>query len=305
MAGKGECSKRSKSETLSELPMEIWKYIIQLVATISLQSTMELRCVSKFFKELVDDSSTFAVIDMDGFGGGYRHTGSAEADRQVQVFTIRCWEAKNPESLFRMGVQVLALAANLALALEYFDMACKPRILSGPCRSLVKGHHVAFYTACMMRILQGTRDEQLQIVQQLCSVLDWRKSGWDIIYCREELKLAMRQLEGSHEHLLSHFRSSYYYLPDDVCHVCGEWNYWRPFGENMWLVDGNEDAPRDCCDSCKCYVEAAYFYQILAFGIPKWPTRFPPYYYEVFRDSYFGRERVVKRRFPLLDAERE
>ena len=102
MMGRGECSKRSKSEKLSKLPIEIWKYIIQLVATISLQSTMELHFVSKLFKELVDDSSTFAVIDMDGFGGGYRHTGNVEEARQVQIFTNRCWEAKNPESLFQI-----------------------------------------------------------------------------------------------------------------------------------------------------------------------------------------------------------
>jgi hypothetical protein len=161
MVGKGECSKCSKSEKLSELPVEIWKYIIQLVATASLQSTMELRCVSKFFKELADDLSTYAVIDMDGFGGGYRNTSSVESDRQVLIFTNRCCVAKNLESLFRMGIQALALAANIPLALEYFDMACKPRTSFGACRSLVEGHHVAFYTACMMRMLLGTRAEQL------------------------------------------------------------------------------------------------------------------------------------------------
>ena len=304
MAGKGECSKRSKSVKLSELPVEIWKYIIQLVATASLQSTMELRCVSKFFKELVDDSSTFAVIDMDGFGSAYRPTGSAEADKKVQLFTDRCWEAKNPESLFRMGMQVMALAANIPLALEYFEMACKPGTLYGPRRSLVEGHHVAFYAACMMRMLLGTRAEQLQIVQQLCSVLDWWKSGWDIIYCREELERAMRQMEGSHKLLISKFPSSYNFVPDDTCHVCGESNYWRPFGKYMWHLDGDKHAPGDCCDSCKCYVEATFFYQMLVYGIPKWPTPFPPHYYEVFRDGFFGRERVV-RQFHLLDADLE
>lgn len=36
MIGKRECSKRFKNEKLSELPVELWKYIIQLVATVSL-----------------------------------------------------------------------------------------------------------------------------------------------------------------------------------------------------------------------------------------------------------------------------
>jgi hypothetical protein len=121
MSGRGECSKRSKSEKLCGLPVEIWKYIIQLVATASLQSTMELRCVSKFFKNLADDSSTFAVINMDGFGvGGYRHTNGLEAEREVRIFANRCLEAKNPESLFRKGIQVLVQAADIPLALEYF-----------------------------------------------------------------------------------------------------------------------------------------------------------------------------------------
>jgi hypothetical protein len=84
----------------------------------------------------------------------------------------------------------------------------------------------------------------------------------------------MRQLEWSHKQLLSHFSSNYHYLPEEACHVCGEWNYWRPFGKNMWHLDGIEDAARDCCDSCKCFVEAANFYQILEFEIPKWPTLF-------------------------------
>lgn len=109
---------------------------------------------------------------MDGFGGGYRHTGSAEADRQVQIFTNRCWEATNPESLFRMGIQVLALAAIIPLALDYFNIACKPGALLGPCCSLVEGHHVAFYTASMLRLILGTQSEQLQIVQQFYSILD-------------------------------------------------------------------------------------------------------------------------------------
>ena len=36
MAGKRECSKRSKNKKLSELPVELWRYIIQLVATVPL-----------------------------------------------------------------------------------------------------------------------------------------------------------------------------------------------------------------------------------------------------------------------------
>ena len=92
------------------------------------------------------------------------------------------------------------------------------------------------------------------------------------------------------------------FLPDSACLVCGESIFWRPFGRNLWHVDGDKHAPEDCCDSCKCFVEMAYVYQLLVYGIPKWPTPFPPSYYEVFRDAYFGRERVVKQ-FHLLDAE--
>ena len=285
MSGKGECSKPTKSPRWNELPVEIWKHIFQLVATVSLQSTMELRCVSKSFKKFADDWSTFAVINMDGFDGGSRHTGSVEADRQVRIFANRCWEAKNPESLFRKGIQVLVQAANVPLVLEYFDMACKSGTLYGSCRSLVEGHHVAFYAASMLRMIRGTRDEQRQIVKQLCGVLDWWKSGWDIIYCREEVERLMRLTEGSHEHLMSHFPSTTSFLPD-VCLVCGESSFWRPFGKYMWYVNGDKSALEDCCDSCKCFVEAAYFYNIMLYGIPKWPTSFP-HPYGVFNDAYF------------------
>jgi hypothetical protein len=301
MASKGECSKRSKSEKLSELPVEIWKYIIQLVATVSLQSTMELRCVSKKFKELADDWSTFAVIDMDGFDGGSRYAGGVEADRQVRIFANRCWEAKNPESLFRKGIQVLVQAANIHLALEYFDMACKPGTLYAPIHSLVEGHHVAFYAACMLRIILGTRGEQLQIVKQLCGVLDWWKSGWSIVDCREEVERVMRLTERPHEHLMSHFPSTSSFLPEDVCLICGESSFWRPFGKYMWHVDGNKRAPGDCCDTCKCFVEAAYFYQIMLYDIPKWPTSFP-HPYGVFRDAYL-RSRNLERHFYLMNVE--
>ena len=271
----------------NELPVEIWKYIFQLVATASLQSTMELRCVSKSFKAIADDWSIFAVIDMDGFDGGSRHTGCVEADRQVRIFANRCWEAKNPESLFRKGVQVLVQAANISLALEYFDMACKPGTLYGHFRTFVEGHHVAFYAACMLRMILETRVEQQQIVQQLCGVLDWCNSGWDIIYCREEVKRMMRLTEGCHEQLMSHFPSTTSFLPEDVCLDCGESSFWRPFGENMWDVDGDKHAPGECCDSCKCYVEAAYFYQIMLYEIPKWPTTYP-HPFGVFSDAYFS-----------------
>lgn len=39
-----------------------------------------------------------------------------------------------------------------------------------PFHNLVSGHHVVFYAACMLRMILGTRVEQLQIVQKLCSV---------------------------------------------------------------------------------------------------------------------------------------
>ena len=286
MVGKGECSKHSKSEKLSELPVEIWKYIIQLVATVSLQSTMELRCVSKKFKEMADDWSTFAVINMDGFDGGSRHTGCEEADRQVRIFANRCWEAKNPESLFRQGIKVLVQAANIPLALEYFDLACKPGTMYGSMYSWVEGHHVAFYAACMLRLILGTRSEQLRIVQQLCGVFDWWESKWDFIGCREEVERVMRLTERSHEDLMSYFPSTSIFLPEEVCLVCGESSFWRPFGKHMWHVNGDKHAPKDCCDSCKCFVEAAYFYQIMLYGIPKWPTSFP-HPFGVFEDAYF------------------
>ena len=286
MSGKGESIKRSKGPQWNELPVEIWKYIIQLVATVSLQSTMEIRCVSKSFKKLADDWSTFAVIDMDGFDGGSRHTGSVEADRQVRIFANRCWEAKNPESLFRKGIQVLVQAANIPLALEYFDMACKPGTLYGSGRSLVEGHHVAFYAGCMLRMILGTREEQQQIVNRLCGVLDWSQSKWDIISCREEVERLMRLTEGAHEHLMSHFPSTTSFLPDSICLVCGESSFWRPFGERMWHVNGIECALVECCDFCKCFVEAGYFYNIMWSGIPKWPTSIP-HPFGVFRDAYF------------------
>lgn len=286
MFEEGECSKRSKSAQWSKLPVEIWKYIFQLVASVSLQSTMELRCVSKSFKEYADDWSTFAVINMDGFDGGSRHTGSVEADRQVRIFANRCWEAKNPESLFRRGIQVLVQAANIPLALEYLDLACKPRVIGSSVRRLVEAHHVAFYAACMLRMILGTRSEQLQIVMQLCGVLDWRRSNWNIDACREEVERVMRLTERAHENLISHFPPTSSFLPDNVCLVCGESSFWRPFGKYMWHVNGDKHASSDCCESCKCFVEAAYFYQIMLYGIPKWPTSFP-HPFGVFCDAYF------------------
>ena len=286
MFGKGESSKRSNSVPWNELPVEIWKYIIQLVAAASLQSTMEIRCVSKSFKSLADDWPTFAVINMDGFDGGSRHTGSVEADRQVRIFANRCWEAKNPESLFRKGIQVLVQAANIPLAMEYFDMACKPGTLFGPSRSLVDGHHVAFYAVCMLRIILGTRDEQQQIVKRLCGVLDWWKSRWDIISCRDEAEEVMRLTQGCHEDLIAHFPSTSSFLPDDICLVCGESSFWRPFGEYMWHLNGDKFAHGECCDNCKCFVEAAYFYNILWSGIPRGSTS-QPHPFGVFRDAYF------------------
>jgi hypothetical protein len=287
MSGEGECSKRSKRAQWNELPVEIWKYIFQLVATASLQNTMELRCVSKSFKAIADDWSIFAIIDMDGFDGGSRPTGCMEADRQVRIFANRCWEAKNPESLFRMGIQVLVQAANIPLALEYFDAACKPGTLYGSRPSLVVGHHVAFYAACMIRMILGPRAEQQKMVQRLREVLDWWQSRWNIDYCREEVERMMNQTEWCHEHLLSYFPSTTVFLPADKCLTCGESSFWRPFGQNMWFVDGDRHAARECCDTCKCFVEAAYFYQLMMYGIPRYPASYPQCHYWRFKDGFW------------------
>jgi hypothetical protein len=188
---------------------------------------------------------------------------------------------------------VLVQAANIPLALEYFDMACKPGTMYGSVRGSVKGHHVAFYTACMLRIILGTQREQLQIVQQLRGVLDWKKSKWSITDCRKEVERVMRLTERSHEHLMSHFSSTSSFLPEDVCLVCNESSFWRPFGKYMWHIDGDKRAPEDCCETCKCFVEAAYFYQIMLHGIPKCSTSISPYY-GVFSDAYRETESLAR-----------
>ena len=91
----------------------------------------------------------------------------------------------------------------------------------------------------LLRLILGTQSEQLQIVQQFCSVLDWRKNGWDIVYCREELEQAMRQLVESHEHFIFYFPSSYHFLPKGAYQICGESSYcmassWKEYMAFEW-----------------------------------------------------------------------
>ena len=66
----------------------------------------------------------------------------------------------------------------------------------------------------------------------------------------------MRLTERAHENLMSHFPPTSSFLPDSVCLACGESSLWRPFGKYMWHVNGDKHAPRDCYESCKCFVEA-------------------------------------------------
>lgn len=54
----------------------------------------------------------------------------------------------------------------------------------------------------------------------------------------------------------------------------------------MWYIDGEKHVPGEYCDNCKCYVEAAYFYEIMFYKIPKWTTLFLPQQEEEFRDIY-------------------
>lgn len=103
--------------------------------------------------------------------------------------------------------------------------------------------------------------------------------------------------EKSHE-LMSHFLTPSIFLPDNTCLVCSESSFWRPFSKNMWYIDGDKHVPKECCDGCKCYVEGAYFYNIMR-GIPKCSTS-----NEVFRDAYYGSESLV-RDFHYLDAQHE
>ena len=103
----------------------------------------------------------------------------------------------------------------------------------------------------------------------------------------------MRLTERSYEQVMSHFPSTSSFLPEDVCLVCGESSFWRPFGKYMWHIDGDKRVPEECCDICKCFVEAAYFYQIMLYGIPKCLTSVSPHY-GVFSDAYRESESLAR-----------
>lgn len=64
MLGEGESGEHPRRVKRNELPVDIWKYIFQLVATASLQSLLELRCVSKSFRKIADDWLIFALINI-------------------------------------------------------------------------------------------------------------------------------------------------------------------------------------------------------------------------------------------------